>query len=282
MSFPSFTFDPLTVQEVIERPVSSKAEARKEIFNLTSPYNFYVHVSDLKNEDRYLYFYAWSLGKLKNVIWGYFDFASDTFFVEGECSYTGLNQMVAINRYMESQGFIMVFNIVESWQYKVFIRDAAEAAGLKKPAIQPVAEPEGSFLQQDVKSLPPQAPAIVEPEIDIKGIPINQYDVDLSLIEDAGPEQLKLYRQTLSVVADRFLRTIEKSENYAVTTIEKKCTDPGYCIKNRFLNFLMEDLDPEDLQRCSLYYNGLPELRKSEKYQLYNQSIDFSREPSMQ
>lgn len=199
----------------------------KIIHAISSPFNFYVKVKDLLT-DRYVYFVAWSLGKIKNVVWGHYDAQSDQFIIEGECNYQRLSEVNNIVREIESLGYTMVFNIAQDLIPKV------------------IASLTGAELPPDVK--------------------VNRNDIDLSLLNITDNKQKMEVTKFLQRVSDKFQRVMEVNENYVVKNIEKACASPQECVKSNILNFMSSNITEEQLERCKLYYNGEPTFRKSEKY----------------
>lgn len=55
--------------------------------DLTDPFNVFVKVSDLEENRPLVYFYAYSMGKKKVVIWGVFDRTNNEFLIDDSCQY---------------------------------------------------------------------------------------------------------------------------------------------------------------------------------------------------
>ena len=54
---------------------------------LDDPFNIFVRVADLEENRSLLYFYAYSMGKKKVVVWGVFDRENNEFLVDDACQY---------------------------------------------------------------------------------------------------------------------------------------------------------------------------------------------------
>jgi hypothetical protein len=211
----------ITQQLLIEK-------AKEDIIHaISSPFNFYAKVSDLLT-DQYLYFVAWSLGKVKNILWGHYDSQKDEFVIEGECGYQRLSEVNAIVKEIESLGYNMVFNILQDLIPKV------------------IASLTGMELPDDAK--------------------VNRNDVDISSLGDLDEKKAVEIKKYLQRVSDKFQRVIEVNANYVVKTVEKACASPQECVKNSILNFMSSNVTEDQLERCKLYYNGEPTFRKSKKY----------------
>lgn len=54
---------------------------------LMDPFNIFVRVKDLNEDAQYVYFYCYSLGKAKAMLWGVYEKATDSFFIDDACEY---------------------------------------------------------------------------------------------------------------------------------------------------------------------------------------------------
>lgn len=62
---------------------------------LDDPFNIFVRVADLEENRSLLYFYAYSMGKKKVVVWGVFDRENNEFLIDDACQYT-VNELKSI------------------------------------------------------------------------------------------------------------------------------------------------------------------------------------------
>ena len=68
---------------------------------LDDPYNVFVKVSDLEEDRPLIYFYAYSLGKKKVVIWGVFDRKNNEFLIDDACQYAANDLKSILNSWKE-------------------------------------------------------------------------------------------------------------------------------------------------------------------------------------
>ncbi len=54
---------------------------------LDDPFNIFVRVADLEEDRSMIYFYAYSMGKKKVVVWGVFDRSNNEFLIDDACQY---------------------------------------------------------------------------------------------------------------------------------------------------------------------------------------------------
>lgn len=259
---------PTFSSQVISVQLEREKKREKIVRALTSPFNFYVRVPDLF-VNNHVYFFSWSLGKVKNIIWGYYDMTTDKFMIEGECGYNGLNQIGNILRAMTQLGYVVVFNIVQDL-----------IPGVMRNFTTPVTKVDtltvsaSSIIGPSLNT--PDKKFIIIPEVSKDGTPVdkakeepitNRTDIDLSLLSNIEDEDRDKYASFLRRISDKFLRAMETNDNYVMKTLSNICADPTECIKDQVINFLSSDITPEQVDRCKLYYGGEPGLRKSGKYQ---------------
>lgn len=79
---------------------------------LTDPFNLFLRVADLENEDVDLvYFFVYSLGKKKIMLWGTYSKSEQDFHIEAACRYS-VAQLMPIYKYWLSQDYSYVANAV--------------------------------------------------------------------------------------------------------------------------------------------------------------------------
>ena len=96
----SFMNQKLTFQAASRRVENSKKSenAREEaqdqidifvgtISPLLDPFNIFVRVKDLEESAQFVYFYSYSLGKGKAMLWGIYEKATDVFHIDDACEY---------------------------------------------------------------------------------------------------------------------------------------------------------------------------------------------------
>lgn len=54
---------------------------------LNSPYNIFLRLSDIESNNNNIYFYAYSMGKERAMIWGIYEKTSNTFLLDNACNY---------------------------------------------------------------------------------------------------------------------------------------------------------------------------------------------------
>lgn len=54
---------------------------------LNSPYNIFLRLKDIENNNDIIYFYAYSMGKEKAIIWGLYDKNNNEFLIDNSCQY---------------------------------------------------------------------------------------------------------------------------------------------------------------------------------------------------
>jgi len=54
---------------------------------LNSPYNIFLRLKDLENDSDIIYFYAYSMGTQKVILWGIYEKSSDEFLIDNSCQY---------------------------------------------------------------------------------------------------------------------------------------------------------------------------------------------------
>ena len=89
------------VQALVHRQTHSKEDVDLDLFAgvvapLSSPFNLYFRVSDLERGRDQIYFYAYSLGKDRIVLWGVYDESVNEFLIDDACRWTReLNDVLA-------------------------------------------------------------------------------------------------------------------------------------------------------------------------------------------
>ena len=76
---------------------------------LNSPFNFFVKKEDLKYPNDIIYFYAYSMGKNKVVIWGVYDPHTEEFLLDNNCKYN-VSQMKEIVDNIQNNGYEYKFS----------------------------------------------------------------------------------------------------------------------------------------------------------------------------
>jgi len=69
---------------------------------LDDPFNVFVKVSDLEENRPLIYFYAYSMGKKKVVIWGVFDRKNNEFLIDDSCKYNANDLKTMIDSWKEN------------------------------------------------------------------------------------------------------------------------------------------------------------------------------------
>lgn len=54
---------------------------------LTDPFNIFMRVEDIENDETLIYFYGYSIGKKKIVLWGVYNIESNEFLIDDACRY---------------------------------------------------------------------------------------------------------------------------------------------------------------------------------------------------
>ena len=54
---------------------------------LNSPYNIFLRIKDIENNNDLIYFYAYSMGKQRAIIWGIYDRSVNEFLIDNSCKY---------------------------------------------------------------------------------------------------------------------------------------------------------------------------------------------------
>jgi hypothetical protein len=80
---------------------------------LDDPFNVFLRVDDLKNNKDVIYFYAYSLGKKKAIIWGVFDKVNNEFLVDSACKYQP-NDLKQILTNWNKNNYSYYFNTVRN------------------------------------------------------------------------------------------------------------------------------------------------------------------------
>ena len=79
---------------------------------LEDPFNLFLRLNELEDEEADLvYFFIYSIGKKKIMIWGTYSKSEDDFKIESACKYS-LAQLMPIYRYWQQNNFRYVANIV--------------------------------------------------------------------------------------------------------------------------------------------------------------------------
>jgi hypothetical protein len=79
---------------------------------LTDPFNLFLRLEDLENKDIDLvYFFVYSIGKKKIMLWGTYSKDNNDFHIEAACKYT-TPQLMPIYRYWQNNNFRYIANVV--------------------------------------------------------------------------------------------------------------------------------------------------------------------------
>lgn len=71
---------------------------------ITSPYNLFVRVSDIETNASLIYFYAYSLGREKVMLWGVYDAINNEFLVDNNCTYD-INDLASIIKIWQDHAY---------------------------------------------------------------------------------------------------------------------------------------------------------------------------------
>jgi hypothetical protein len=102
--------------QVQERRDEQKTQDELDLYvslrsGLDDPYNVFVKVSDLEENRPLIYFYAYSLGKKKVVVWGVFDRNKNEFLIDDACQY-GVNDLKSILNSWKEDNYNFFFSSV--------------------------------------------------------------------------------------------------------------------------------------------------------------------------
>ncbi len=76
---------------------------------LNSPFNFFVRKKDLEISDNLIYFYSYSIGKNKVILWGVYDKDNEEFLLDDNCKYS-VSQMKEIVDNINKNGYEYKFS----------------------------------------------------------------------------------------------------------------------------------------------------------------------------
>jgi len=71
---------------------------------LLDPFNIFVRVKDIESDNPQVYFYCYSLGKAKVIIWGVYDKDNDQFYIDDACVYN-LKYLAETLKIWEGHGY---------------------------------------------------------------------------------------------------------------------------------------------------------------------------------
>ena len=54
---------------------------------LTDPFNFFINITDIQEKHDHIYFFSYSMGKKRVVVWGTYDVSNDKIEIESGCRY---------------------------------------------------------------------------------------------------------------------------------------------------------------------------------------------------
>ena len=74
---------------------------------LTDPFNFFINITDIKEKSDHVYFFSYSMGKKRVVLWGTYDVFNDEIKIESGCRY-------------DSWKFINYINIWKEMNYQIY------------------------------------------------------------------------------------------------------------------------------------------------------------------
>jgi len=87
---------------------------------LDDPYNVFVRVDDIINQKSLIYFYAYSLGKKKIVIWGVYDKNNNEFLIDDACKYR-LNDLKNILDVWKSNDYqFLLASVKNSYSSRIY------------------------------------------------------------------------------------------------------------------------------------------------------------------
>ena len=70
---------------------------------LNSPYNIFLRLKDIENNNDIIYFYAYSMGSQKVMVWGLYDTNTNEFLIDNSCQYTPNQLMEIINTWKQNK-----------------------------------------------------------------------------------------------------------------------------------------------------------------------------------
>lgn len=83
------------------------------IVEITDPLNLFLRIDDLNDRRRrYIYYYIYSIGKTKVVIWGVYDRRMGRFYVDSKCKYKS-TQLITMIKQWKSNGYDYILNSVK-------------------------------------------------------------------------------------------------------------------------------------------------------------------------
>ena len=80
------------VQKFIQRDLTEQERDQLDLYvslktSLGDPFNVFLRVKDIQDKSDIIYFYAYSLGKKKVIIWGIYDQKDNEFLIDDACKY---------------------------------------------------------------------------------------------------------------------------------------------------------------------------------------------------
>lgn len=79
-----------------------------------SPVNIFFDIDDLLNiESKIIYFFAYTIGKIRNVVWGVYDKINEKFIFDNGCKYNS-KQLYGFIKYWKSKNFAYSGNVVKN------------------------------------------------------------------------------------------------------------------------------------------------------------------------
>lgn len=119
------------VQQVVTKDkLTQKDQDNLDLFvglksPLNSPYNIFLRLKDIENNSDIIYFYGYSMGKERVIIWGLYDKTNSEFLIDNSCQYNPNDLMIIINTWKENK-YDYFFNAMKDRmsdrinQYKVY------------------------------------------------------------------------------------------------------------------------------------------------------------------
>lgn len=100
----------MEIQALVSKKDSATKQDELDLFvglhtPLDSPFNIFLRIEDIEKNNSNIYFYAYSLGKQKIVLWGIYNKENNEFLIDNACQYQPNNLKEIVNSWKESYRF---------------------------------------------------------------------------------------------------------------------------------------------------------------------------------
>jgi hypothetical protein len=80
---------------------------------LSSPFNIFLRLRDIQDQNSLVYFYVYALGQNRTVLWGVYDVASDEFLIDQSCQYDA-NDLLFMSKTWQKNDYKYYGNTVQN------------------------------------------------------------------------------------------------------------------------------------------------------------------------